>query len=98
MASDWPRTEKVIIHGMELYHATRHRHGEGGADPAVQCVACQVVAAFDAVIRQPAVLPENLREVAYRWLFLAPRLDLTPAEIETRLDDVLRRRAFRHLP
>lgn len=97
MVSDWPRTEKVILNGMELYHATRHRQGDRPAEPTIRNVARQVIRAFDNVAQQPAVLPADLREAAYRWLSIAPRFGGTPAEIDARFNDILTGKITRQL-
>lgn len=97
MVSDWPRTEKVILHGMELYHATRHTQGERPAEPTVRDVARRVVDAFDRVVQEPAVLPIDLREAAYRWLSIAPRFGLTPTDIDARFNKCLKGKITRQL-
>jgi nucleoside 2-deoxyribosyltransferase len=97
MVSDWPRTEKVIIHAMELYQSSRPEHGADAAEEAIRIVARQVVNAFKVVAEQPPVLPPDLREAAYRWLSLAPGFGLTLGGIETRLRDILERKINRAL-
>jgi nucleoside 2-deoxyribosyltransferase len=97
MVSDWPRTEKVILNSMELYHATRHKDGERQAEPTVCNVARRVVEAFDNVAQQPPVLPADLREAAYRWLSIAPSFGLIHAEIDARFNDFLKGKIIRQL-
>jgi len=97
MVSDWPRTIKVILHGMELYHATRHKQGDRPAEPTIREVARQVIEAFDRVIRQPAVLPRGLREAAYHWLSIAPGFGSAAAEVDARFSDILRGKVMRQL-
>ena len=97
MVSDWPRTEKVLVHAMKLYHSTRPVNGAEAAAPATCAVAGQIVEAFDRVIKEPPVLPNDLREAAYRWLSVAPRFGLAPGEIEAKLHDILIRKANRGL-
>ena len=97
MVSDWPRTEKVIIHAMDLYHTTRHKHEARQAEPAVRKVARQVVKAFDSVAQQPAVLPMDLREAAYRWLSIAPRFGLTASAVDAKFHTILNAKVIRGL-
>ena len=97
MVSDWPRTEKVILNGMDLYHATRQRQGERHTEPTLRNVARQVIEAFDSVLQQPVVLPADLRDAAYRWLSMAPGFGLTPAEIGARFNDILTGKIDRRL-
>lgn len=97
MVSDWPRTEKVILHSLELYHATRHRQGDRPSEPTIRNVAHRVIEAFESVIQQPAVLPADLREAAYRWLSIAPGFGGMAAEINARFNDILKGKVLRRL-
>lgn len=97
MVSDWPRTEKVILNAMDLYHAARQKQGERQAERTVRNVARQVIKAFDHVVQQPAMLPADLRDAAYRWLSIAPGFGFTPAEIDARFNDILKRKIVRRL-
>lgn len=45
MVSDWPRTEKVIIHSMELYQSIRPKHGADAVEQAMRVVARQMTVA-----------------------------------------------------
>ncbi len=89
MVSDWPRTEKVVTHAMELYQSMRKEHEEAGAGFAIRFVARQVINAFDRVTREPSVLPVELRDPVYRWLSIAPGFGLSVAETEARFRQIL---------
>jgi nucleoside 2-deoxyribosyltransferase len=80
MLSDYPRTEKVILHGMEIYHAARNTVSGSGAHStqhataqfALDGVASRVVEAFHRVLSSPPRLPAHLREPIMEWLSLMP--------------------------
>lgn len=97
MVSDWPRTEKIIIHSMELYQSFRPEHRDGATERATRVVARHVVNAFDTVAEQPPVLPSDLREAVYRWLSLAPGFGLTLDQIKTQLSGILKTKVDRAL-
>jgi hypothetical protein len=74
MCGDYPRTEKVLIHAMQLYHKSK---APGlsiiqASDKAISEAATQIVAAFDKVRTQPSVLPVEMRELVYKWVALFP--------------------------
>jgi nucleoside 2-deoxyribosyltransferase len=77
MLSSYPRTQRVIVHAMELYRRQKspERLSENAAELATQDAARQIIAAFDEVRRMPPVLPPELREPIYRWLALFPSFD-----------------------
>ena len=74
MLSDYPRTQQVIVHALELYQEQR-RSGLSLAEAgelAVKATARRVIEAFDQVGKQKPVLPAGLRRSVYRWLTLFP--------------------------
>jgi nucleoside 2-deoxyribosyltransferase len=89
MVSDWPRTEKVIIHAMELYHSARPGERQDSLRFAVHEVACKVIEAFDRVAKQPSALPADLRGEVYRWLSLVPGFGLERREIDGIFREIL---------
>jgi nucleoside 2-deoxyribosyltransferase len=89
MVSDWPRTEKVLVHSMGLYRRARAERGDGAVDAVTRAVARQVIDAFDRVLRAPPVLPAELREAAYDWLCLAPGFGLAPEKARARVRAIL---------
>jgi nucleoside 2-deoxyribosyltransferase len=97
MVSDWPRTENVLIHAMELYQSTRLKHQEDPAGVATRTVARQVIDGFDRVTKQPPVLPADLRDPVYRWLSRAPRFSLTAAEIDAKFRKIVETKVNRQL-
>ena len=80
MLSDYPRTEKVILNGMDIYRAARSTV-TGSNDEQTQKatalfvldgVANRVVESFNKVISSPPRLPAHLREPVMQWLSLMP--------------------------
>ena len=80
MLSDYPRTEKIILNGMDVYSAARSTV-TGSDDEATQKataqlvldgVANQVVESFNKVLSSPPRLPSHLREPVMEWLSLMP--------------------------
>jgi len=80
MLSDYPRTEKVILNGMDVYTAARSTV-TGSDDEVTQKatamfvldgVASRVVESFNKVVSTPPRLPSHLREPVMEWLSLMP--------------------------
>jgi nucleoside 2-deoxyribosyltransferase len=80
MLSDYPRTQKVILHGLEVYQAARSTVQGSEAEStrrataqfALDGVASRVVEAFDQVLSSPPRLPSHLRQPVMEWLSLMP--------------------------
>ena len=99
MLGDYPRTAHVVIHALELYHRQRHpeRALEDAVERATQETARRVVAAFDEVIRMPAMLAPELREPVYRWLAHFPAYEMPRAQAEQTLRELLAAKTNRGL-
>lgn len=89
MSSFYPRTRVVQLDSMALYKHHFARGGQATSDPAallernesahagqsmITQIAQDVIAALDAVLAMPPVLPMNLAESVYHWLALMPGL------------------------
>jgi hypothetical protein len=74
MNSFYPRTAKVVINSMELYHECLEmgRTAAQAADAVILELATRVDAALDAVLALPPVLPRGLGPAVYEWLALMP--------------------------
>jgi nucleoside 2-deoxyribosyltransferase len=100
MLTGYPRTQQVIVHAMELYHQQRHpeRQLEDAAELATHETARRVIAAFDEVVRTPAVMPPELRDSISRWIALFPGFTIPVKEVEEKLRLIQESRADRGLP
>jgi hypothetical protein len=88
MLSDYPRTEKVILNGMDVYTAARST--VTGSDNEVtqkattqfvlDGVASRVVESFNKVLSSPPRLPSHLREPVLEWLSIMPNFTLDSQE------------------
>lgn len=67
MTSFFPRTERIVLNGIELYQETR-----GGEGALMRLVAEAVCGALDRVLGMPGALPGELAEGVYRWLGMLP--------------------------
>jgi nucleoside 2-deoxyribosyltransferase len=86
MNSFFPRTERVLLNGMELYHAAlrQDRAPAAAAAAVLQRVALDVCIALDKVLALPPLLPRELGPAVYDWLALMPGFhDLAAAREET---------------
>jgi hypothetical protein len=88
MLSDYPRTEKIILNGMDVYSAARSTVN-GSDDEVTQKataqfvldgVASRVVESFNNVISSPPRLPAHLREPVMEWLSLMPNFIINSRE------------------
>jgi len=88
MLCDYPRTEKVILNGMDVYSAARSTV-TGSDDDITQKataqfvldgVASRVVESFDKVVSTPPRLPSHLREPVKEWLSLMPNFIMDSRE------------------
>jgi nucleoside 2-deoxyribosyltransferase len=88
MLSDYPRTEKVILHGMEVYRAARSTGSSSEADStnhataqfALEGVASRVVEAFEKLLSTPPRLPAHLQGPVREWLSLMPNFIMESEE------------------
>ena len=88
MLSDYPRTEKIILNGMDVYTAARSTV-TGSDDEVTQKatasfvldgVASRVVESFNKVISTPPRLPSHIREPVMEWLSLMPNFIMDSRE------------------
>jgi nucleoside 2-deoxyribosyltransferase len=88
MLSDYPRTEKVILNGMDIYTAARNT-ATGSSNEVTQKataqfvldgVASRVVESFNKVLSNPPRLPSHLREPVLEWLSLMPNFIMDSRE------------------
>jgi nucleoside 2-deoxyribosyltransferase len=88
MLSDYPRTEKVILNGMEVYTAARNTATRSGNEVSQKAtalfvldgVASRVVESFNKVLSNPPRLPSHLREPVLEWLSLMPNFIMDSRE------------------
>jgi len=88
MLSDYPRTEKVILNGMDIYTAARSTATGSGnevtqkatAQFVLDGVASRVVESFNKVLSSPPRLPSHLREPVLEWLSLMPNFIMDSRE------------------
>ena len=88
MLSDYPRTEKVILNGMEVYTAARNTATGSGNEVSQKAtalfvldgVASRVVESFNKVLSIPPRLPSHLREPVLEWLSLMPNFIMDSRE------------------
>jgi nucleoside 2-deoxyribosyltransferase len=88
MLSDYPRTEKVILNGMEVYTAARNTATRSGNEVSQKAtalfvldgVASRVVESFNKVLSIPPRLPSHLREPVLEWLSLMPNFIMDSRE------------------
>ena len=88
MLSDYPRTEKVILNGMDIYTAARSTSTGSGnevtqkatAQFVLDGVASRVVESFNKVLSNPPRLPSHLREPVLEWLSLMPNFIMDSRE------------------
>jgi len=88
MLSDYPRTEKVILNGMDVYTAARSTATGSGnevtqkatAQFVLDGVASRVVESFNKVLSSPPRLPTHLREPVLEWLSLMPNFIMDSRE------------------
>jgi nucleoside 2-deoxyribosyltransferase len=74
MNSFFPRTEKVLVNGMEVYQASLAQGvtSAEAADAMMRDVAQRVCGALERVLALPPVLPRALGPGVYEWLVLMP--------------------------
>jgi len=84
MTSFYPRTEKVWLNSMELYHAGLRAEGTAwaAAEAMIRRVAAEVCAALDKVLAMEPMLPRETGPAVYDWLALMPGFDNVPAARE----------------
>ena len=88
MLSDYPRTEKIILNGMDVYRAARSNVAgsddevshEATAQFVLDGVASRVVECFNKVLSTPPRLPSHLREPVMEWLSLMPNFIMDSRE------------------
>ena len=88
MLSDYPRTEKVILNGMDIYTAARSTATGIGNEATQKAtaqfvldgVASRVVESFNKVLSNPPRLPSHLREPVLEWLSLMPNFIMDSRE------------------
>src|SRR5271154_2452062 len=84
MSSFYPRTERVIVNSMAAYKQgmtkalrSSRKMDQGGVmagEHMIEETADAVIAAFDVVVNEPAVLSKDLRRSVYEWLAVMPGL------------------------
>jgi hypothetical protein len=85
MSSFFPRTEVVLLNGMDLYQKAsplppsapaeevlRTKAGSQAGRRAIEKVARRVIEALEKVIAEPPVLPKKSRREIYEWLGRMP--------------------------
>jgi len=77
MSSSWPRTVGVSVDALLNYKAalaksTSEGNGVPPGEYMIEDVAQKVIDAFEEVLKQPPVLPKELRASVYHWLALMP--------------------------
>lgn len=111
MASYYPRTTNVVLHGYSAYqlHSRRHtRRGDedlrlaaqrSSADAQRVCdtMAAACVRALDKVRAIKPVMPRHLREEVFHWLAAMPGLDGKKRELRREFERFLERKVERDL-
>jgi nucleoside 2-deoxyribosyltransferase len=75
MTSFYPRTERVWLNSLDLYHDGLRKHGGDSVKAAAavtEIVARQVCGALDRLFALPPVLPREMAGAVYDWLALMP--------------------------
>jgi Nucleoside 2-deoxyribosyltransferase len=96
MSSFYPRTERVIVNSMAAYKQgltkalrSSRKMDQGGfmaGEYMIEETADAIIAAFEAVVKEPAVLSKDLRRSVYEWLAVMPGLrDGGPQNVEDML-------------
>lgn len=111
MASYYPRTVNVVMHGYAAYLSYRRRrlrrgdeamrlaaqHSSADAQRACDAMAAICVRALDKARALPPVMPRYLREEVYHWLAAMPGLAGNKKELRRELERALERKVQRDL-